>query len=472
MFKKSLIFGLFGFFISLSTIYLTTPEKESASGETGSLSYTDGINGWISFGNILKENVGEAFSSRDELFLSMFMFKIMEPIRLANKPEIIIAEENQSIFWTNGAEKPGTKYTGWNGKKNQNFLIKDSLSIVKIDMISNSGKLDGYLYLIIKNKPNPKEFSNRGWQYYGHVLTTSNTIRGYVDNRNSSGIKKYFEKVTKKDDIVNFSILAQDKTVIWDISTSNIGKKMQSGWTEQENGKSKDNKFYFSLPVISQERNIADIHFLVNEPAKKGASFIRNFMLKLKWIFKIQNLMIAFISFIILSVAGNILSKTVVATISKGEFAKSGPGLQNKIGVLKEEIERLETTKANVMEDVAKKQKEQKDLEKEIETLKTKKVTMPSKAELETVAAAATAAKTAEKPMTKEEKEKSEEDLLFDKLLGGSSKTSAKKKEELELTQRIVAKRREEIALSGTIESRRKELMKLEQQIDKFKKQK
>ena len=51
--------------------------------------------------------------------------------------------------------------------------------------------------------------------------------------------------------------------------------------------------------------------------------------------------------------------------------------------LLKEEIEKLESTKANVMEEVAKKQKIQKDLEKEIELLKTKKVTMPAKAEVE-----------------------------------------------------------------------------------------
>jgi hypothetical protein len=467
MFKKGLIFGFLGFLISLVTIYVIVPEKESTSQEVSPLSYTDGINGWISFGNILKENVSEAFLSKDELFLSMFMFKIMDPIRLPNKPEIIITEQNQSIFWTNGVEKTGTKYTGWKGEKNQNFFIKDTLSIVKIDFTSNSGRVNGYLYLILKNKPNPKEFSNRGWQYYGHVLTTSNTIRGYVNNRNSSEINKYFDKVTKKEDIVNFAILAGDKTVIWDINKSNIGKKMQGGWTEQESGKSRDNKFYFSLPVKSQERNIADAHLLINEPAKKQGSLIQNVMLKLKWIFKIQHLMIAFISFIILTIAGNVLSKTgPVARVSKGEFAKSGPGLENKVQSLKEEIEQLETTKADVMEVVAKKQKEQKDLETEIESLKTKKVTMPSQAEVET-------AETAEKALTKEEKEKSEEDLLFDKLLGGSNKKkSAKKKEELELTQRIVAKRREEIALSGTIETRRKELMKLEQQIEKLKKEK
>ena len=179
MFKNALIFGLLGFVLSLGTIYVNMPEKESIPEGFSSFKYEDGINGWISFGNILKENIGEAFISKDELFVSMFMWKTMEPIRLSNKPEIIVAEENNSIFWTNGPEKPGTKYTGWQGKANdKGFLIRDSLSIVKIDIASNNRKTAGYLYLVIQNKPNPKEFSNTGWQYYGHVLASSNTIRG------------------------------------------------------------------------------------------------------------------------------------------------------------------------------------------------------------------------------------------------------------------------------------------------------
>ncbi|MBN1695518.1 hypothetical protein JW879_08980 [candidate division WOR-3 bacterium] len=466
MFKNALIFGLLGFVISLGTIYVTTPEKESNSQEFSSLRYEDGINGWISFGNILKENIGEALISKDELFISMFMWKTMEPIRLSNKPEIIITEENQSIFWTNGGGKPGTKYTGWQEKANsKGFLIKDSVSIVKTDITSNNGKAAGYLYLVIQNKPNPKEFSNEGWQYYGHVLASSNTMRGYVDDKNISGIKSYFDRVTKKADILNLTILATDKTVVWDTDNSNIGKKMQEGWIAQEKGRKKEDRFYFSMPVKYQERDLADIHFLIKLPVKKGVSFISNLINKLKNLFKPRYLMISAISFIILFLTVSVLIKPVSAEkMPKGAFAKSGPGLQNKIQQLKEEIEQLETTKANVMEEVAKKQKTQKDLEKEIEALKTKKVTMPTEAELETPATAA-------KAQTKEEKEKTEEELLFDKLLGTDSKTSAKKKEELELTQRIVAKRREEIALSGKIESRRKELLKLEQDIQKLQNQ-
>lgn len=466
MFKNALIFGLLGFAISLGTIYIAVPEKGSSSEGFSSLSYEDGINGWISFGNILKENIGEAFISKDELFVSMFMWKTMEPIRLSNKPEIIVAEENQLIFWTNGTEKPGTKYTGWQAKGNKKgFLIKDKVSIVKIDVTSNDGKIAGYIYLVIQNEPNPKEFSNVGWQYYGHVLANSNTIRGYVDEKNRSGIKSYIDRVTKKADILNLTILAKDNTVVWDTDNSTIGKKMQEGWISQERGRKKEDRYYFSMPVKYQERDLADIHFLIKLPVKKGVSFIKNLTLKIKNLFKPKYLMISVISFVILMLTGTVLSKPVSGEkMSKGGFAKSSPGLQNKIQQLKEEIEQLETTKANVMEEVAKKQKTQKDLEKEIEALKTKKVTMPTEAEMKTAAAATTAETTAA------EEEKSEEELLFDKLLGGSSKTSAKKKEELELTQRIVAKRREEIALSGKIEARRKELLKLEQDIQKMQK--
>jgi hypothetical protein len=461
MFKNALIFGLLGFIISLGTIYLTVPITESTSEGLSSTTYTDGINGWISFGNILKENIGEAFLSKDELFLSMFMFKIMEPIRLSNKPEIIITENNQSIFWTNGSKNPGTKYTGWQEKANdRGFLIRDSLSIVKIDITSNNSSVAGNLYLIVTNKPNPKEFSNMGWQYYGHVLSTSNTMRGYIDDKNRSGIKGYIDKVTKKEDILNLTILAGDKTVVWDTDNSKIGKKMQDGWIEEEKNRKKEDRFYFSMPVRYQERDLADIHFLIKLPEKKGVSFIKNFTLKLKNLFKPRYLMTSVVSFIVLFLAVSVLSKPVAGgKIKKGAFAKSAPGLQNKIQLLKEEIEKLETTKADVMEEVAKKQKTQKDLEKEIELLKTKKVTMPTEAEIATAETA--------KAKAKAEKEKSEEELLFDKLLGKSSKTSAQKKEELELTQRIVAKRREEIALSGKIEARRKELLKLEQDIQK-----
>ncbi len=464
MFKNALIFGLLGFIIPLGTIYVTIPEEELTSQESSSLSYTDGINGWISFGNILAQNINEAFAMEDDFFISMFFRKTMEDINLSNKPEIIITEKNGTIFWTNGTKRAGTEYAGWNEQKdNKNFFIKDFQSTVKIDITSSNKEINGYLYLIIQNEPNPKEFSNTGWQYYGHVLASSNDIRSFVDERSSSGIKDYFNKVTKKESIFNLTILSEDKTVIWDINNSNIGKKMEGGWIEEEKGKNKSDRFYFSLPVKYQERDIADIYFLAKVPVAKGASSIGNLTMKIKEILKIKHLMVPAVSFVIFAFLGSILSKPARGSRVKAESLEGGsPEFQNKIQLLKEEIKQLETTKENVMEEVAKKQKEQKDLEKEIELLKTKKITMPSKAELEIAEAVTTVE-------TKEEEERSEEDLLFDKLLGESSKKGAKKKEELELTQRIVAKRREEITLSGKVETRRKELMKLEQQIEKLK---
>jgi hypothetical protein len=286
-------------------------------------------------------------------------------------------------------------------------------------------------------------------------------MRGYVDDRSRSGIKDYFTRVTKKEGILNLTILSPDKTVIWDMNDSNIGKKMQTGWVTEEKGKNKDDRFYFSLPVKYQERDIADMHFLTKIPVAKGASSIGNLTGKLKEILKGKNLIVSIISFVILALLGSILTKSATAgttVVKESSVAGGSPELQSKVKTLKEEIERLEATKESVIEVVANKQKEQKNLEKEIESLATKKLTMPSQTEELEIAETKAPAKD----------ERSEEDILFDKLLGGSTKKTAKKKEELELTQRIVAKRREEIDLSGKIETRRKELLKLEQDIKKL----
>lgn len=463
MLKKGLIFGLIGFVISFVTVFAVLPEQESNSEEVSPLKYNDGINGWISFGNILAENIREAYEMRDDFYISMFVEKVIEEINLSNKPELIITEENKTIFWTNGSENTGTKYTGFE-ENNRNFLIKDSQSIIEVEITSNNEELTGYLYLIIQNEPNPKEFFNMGWQYYGYVLATSNTLRDYVNNRNSSGIRSYIDKVTKKQDLNNLTILSDDNTVIWDRNSSNIGKKMQNGWMEEEKGKKKDDRFYFSQPVTYQGSNIADVHILTKVPVKRQSSFVASFMGRLTGLFKFKYLMIYVISFVVLYFTGNTLSRAgPAAKMSKASFKKSSPGLQNKIQQLKEEVEKLESTKDEVMEEVAKKQKVKKDLENEIEQLKTQKESIPAEA--------AVATEVKEGEAVKEE-EKSEEELLFDNLLGNGGKGSAQKKEELELTQRIVAKRREEIALSGKIETRRKELMKLEENIEKLKNQK
>ncbi len=458
MFKKGFIFGLLGFFVSLITISLTSTDKKSTPEGSASFTYKDGINGWISFGNILEESISQAFLSKDDLFVSMFMWKTMEPIHIPNKPEIIITDENNSIFWTNGTKQKGTTYTGWKQDgKDQNVLNSESLSIVKIDIISNDRRIGGYLYLEIENKPNPKDFIVAGWQYYGSVFSSSNDIRSYVANEDRLGIKNFVDKVTKKEDIIDLTILAKNNIAIWDTDNAKIGKKLQNGgWVNQEKDKNESDRFYFSIPVKYQERELADIHFLIKLPSPKGNTYLSGIIGKINNLFKVKSLMPSVIAFLIFFFVGGVLSKgsgggtTVVKKVS----AKGTPELENKIQQLKEEIEQLEVTKADVMETVAKKQKIQKDLSMEIEALEKKKESIPAEA------AAGMG------PLAGEEE--SEESLLFDDLLGEKSKTIAQKKEELELTQRIVAKRREEIDLSGKIESRRRELLDLEQKIEKL----
>jgi hypothetical protein len=462
MFKKALFLGIIGFLVSLIAIYLNVPEPEISSANSGSLSYEDGIDGWISFGNILAQNINEAFAMKDNFFVSMFVKKATEETNLSNQPEVIITEEDKTIFWTNGTGREGTKYRGLQNTNNKKYAIRDSVSIIETEIISNNKELTGYLYLAIQNKPNVKEFTEKGWQFYGHVLSTSNDIRGYVDDRDNAGIKNYIDRVTKKEDIINLTILGLDRTVVWNINNSNIG------WIEQERGKESEDKFYFSQPINYQGRELANIHFLIKLPEKRSIAS-SGLVMKLKEIFKFKNLTIPIVSFVILFLTGSVLIKSAPAgKAPKGVSGKSSPELQNKIQVLKEEIENLERTKADVMEEVAKKQKVHKDLEEEIKNLTEQKENIS--AEVETATAAAAATPTPEEVTgVSEKEEKSEEDLLFDRLLGEDSKSDTKKKEELELTQRIVAKRREEIALSGKIEARRKELLKLEQDIEKFK---
>jgi hypothetical protein len=456
MFKKGLIFGLLGFFISLVSVNSTSTDKNVATLEAGSLRYEDGINGWISFGTILEESINEAFLNEDDFFVSMFMWKTME--RLPEKPEIIVTGKDNLIFWTSGSAGKGTEYTGWPQRENnKDFLIGESLSKIKINIFSDKTTIAGYLFLEIQNKPDPKEFDIMGWKNYGAVISSSNTIRSNISERNVAGIKSFVDKVTKRDDILKLTILSGNETVIWDINNADIGKKIQGGgWINQEKDKNEPDRFYLSFPVEYEERKIADIHFLVKLPIGKGPSFFAKIIFKFKNLLKPAYLKVSLISFLIFFILGGVLSKAAPVAGGKIVKAKGIPGLENKIQALKEEIENLETTKAEVMEEVAKKQKVQKDLENEIELLSKKKETVSTEATFETE--------------TEEiEEEKTEESLLFDDLLGEKGKTNAKKKEELEITQRIVAKRREEIDLSGKVESRRKELLELERKIENLK---
>jgi len=499
MFKKGFIFGLLGFLVSLLVIHLTSAEK-SSSQEFVSFSYADGVDGWVSFGNILEENFRDPFLNKDPIFVEMFMFKIMNPINIPNKPEITITENNNSIFWTNGPNRKGTIYGEWKGKEeNGNVFVSDSTSIVRIGIISENRRVAGYLYLKVKNRPNPKDFAINGWKYYGSMLAASNTLRGDIAINNRSGIRDYINKVTIKDKFIHLTILGNDNILIWDKDdNSAVGKRLQNGgWISQESNKNEPYKFYYTSSVRQQDTKIADIYFLVNLPFSGKGGFISSLLAKAKISLTPKHLIPSLIAFFVFFLAGAVLSKGAGSQTTTVRRSTQGtPGLENQIEQLKEEINRLEETKADVTETVAKEQKTQKDLEKEIALLEEKK------GNVSTGATADVTEEVAEKQKMKEDLEKeiellkqkkeniseeleagkkaaatagataedeSEEELLFNNLLGESSKTSAQKKEEIELTQRIVAKRREEIDLSGKIESRRKELLNLQQKIEKLK---
>jgi hypothetical protein len=503
MFKKGIIFGLLGFIVSLILISSTTDDKNTLAPGSAALSFEEGIGGWVSLGNILQENFKTPFLTDDAIFIDIFMLKVMNPIKIPNKPALIITDRNNSIFWTTTARGVGTEYSDWKGTdRNGGLYNADSISIIRIKILSENRSVAGYLYLEVKNKPNPKDFAINGWKYYSSVLSASNTIRNYVANNNRSDLNNYINKVTRKEKIIHFTILGNDNTIIWDIDNSQIGKKLQDdGWVNQENNGNNSAELYYTSSIRQQDTKIGDVHLLVDMSSSGKAGFISSLTAKVKGLFKPSGLLPSAIAFFVFFLAGIVLARgggSQGATVKKVS-TKGTPELENKIQQLKEEINRLEETKDDVTEDVAKKQKTQKDLEKEIkrmeeakesvatvsaedlteevaekqkikeefekeiESLKQEKENIAKEIEASKEAAVAAAAEASTK------KDESEEDLLFDNLLGGSDKTSAQKKEELELTQRIVAKRREEIELSTKIESRRKELRELEQKIEKLK---
>ena len=360
MFKKGFIFGLLGFLVSLLVIHLTSDDKKISSGGFSSLSYADGMDGWVSFGNILEENFRDALLNEDPIFIEMFILKVMNPINLPNKPEIIITEDNNTIFWTDGNQKKGTLYEEWEGRDdNGNVLVSDSISIVRIRIFSSSRRIAGYLYLEIKNRPNPKDFAINGWQYYGSVLAASNTIRGNVAISNRSGIRDYINKVTVKDKIIHLTILGNDNKLIWDKDdNSAVGKTLENGgWINQEKNKNEISRFYYEKSVMQQERRIANIHFLVEIPSSEKAGFVSSLMAKAKNILIPKNLIPSLIAFFVLFFAGITLSKGAATQSTTPRRSSAGSsGLQNQIEQLKEDINNLEETKADITEEVAKEQ--------------------------------------------------------------------------------------------------------------------
>lgn len=470
MFKRGLIFGLLGFLITLGTIYFTSPDKDAFSQRFGTLTYKDGINGWKSLGRVITLNINEALFNEDYLFVSMFMMKTME--RISGKPDIVITKEDNSVFWSNIGQKSGTKYKGWDPKETQvNYYTKDSLSKIKLQVNLNE-KVAGYLYLILKIEPNPKSFALVGWKNYGSVLAYSNRIREDIAVKNQSGIKEFINSVTEKSNFIHLTALDAEKKVIWDMENEKTDKMAEETWIEREEDKNKPDRFYFSFPIDYQGKEVGQIHFLVDLPARKATSSLQNKIIAtLKNLFIPQNLMLPGISFLIFFLAGSLLGKSSSkVTVSKETTEKEGLSpeeidrLETQRDYLKEEIKELEKEDEKVTEEIARKQKMKKDLESEIELLEEKKETALAEAEQE-------ARELEEESEEIQEEEQPEEVLLFEDLLGEKSKEKAEKKEELELTQRIVAKRREEIALSGKVEAKRKELMELEKKIGKLKEQ-
>lgn len=443
MIKKGLIFGLLGFLISFASLLFFTGPGTTEEGKK--LSETDYLRGWYGFTKTIETALEEPVSMNDELFVSILMDEISQDIE--NLPEINITNSDYSILWSTNSENIGKRYRGWKISSNKiSFNRKQSTINVGMPIIAGN-ELVGYLYIEFKGNIKENETIVRGWKSYQQILAFS--LKEEVQSDNSGAIDVFISD-EQKDDLERGLVLGEDREILWSTDKNNTGKTYNGSWIEKASSKKDDysgGSAYISQKVTMENEEVGDIHFLVNLPSrKKSASFIPEELLKM------ENLMYPIASFILLFIIGGFLSrsKTVVkeeeGLLESQLTVEEKEELEEEVEELEEEKNRLSSDKEKLVSEIAKKQKEKKDLENEIEALKTTREEVEERVE-----------------------EKTEEEVLFNNLMDEGSGESEKSKEELELTQRIVAKRREEISLSARIEAKRKELIELERKIDEAK---
>jgi len=447
--RRGLIFGIMGFLISFLSIFFyvgpASREKEIAEPIL-----EDAINGWASLGEVLSFKLEEPVSLNDEIFISILMEELIGDI--SNQPRITITSDNHKILWDTESKAIGEKYKGWRLSENEKgYNITDSITIVGTPINAGNENV-GFVYIKFKNKSSLKDISYAGWENYASVLSFA--IREDIPSKNISKISKIIKKTSRRDDLLQLTVLPLDKTILWDKDETLIGKDYVKGWIDKAKvNKNIEEEAYLYMPIDFQERKVGEIHLLISLPTVKRTgkekALFGIFPLEL---FKVNKLIYPIMSFVLLFLLGKFIPKGSSVSARGG----TGVGLlvrkksvaQAKIDGFRRDMEKLKDEREKLVSEIAKKQKIRKDLENEIGSLQEAKEFMPEEMAEGTVAT-----------------EGEEEKLLFDNLFKEES-TPDRSREELELTQRIVAKRREEIALSSRVEAKRKEVIELQRQID------
>lgn len=448
--KKRVFFGIIGFLISFFSLFFYIGPVTSSK-DAKEITYEDAINGWLSFGDILSLKLSEPVSLNDEIFVSILMEEFITNI--SEEPRITITRNNHIILWDTVPGNIRKKYTGWKISSNeQEYEVTDSISLVGTP-IKVEGVKVGYVYIRFGNISAPQDILHAGWKNYASILSYS--IREEISSKNISKISKTIKKTSERDYLKELTVLALDKTILFDMDKTQIGKDFIKGWIDKsKTDKESLGNSYIYIPVDFQGKKTGEIHFLIASPtisttAKEKAIF-GIFPLSL---FKINNIIYPIIFFILLFIIGGFLGGAGIAAPSQRVVSKASlRKFEAELDELKKGMEKLRIDREKLVSEIAEKQKEKKDLESEVGTLleaKEEKEYLPEEmAEGTTV--------------TKVEEEK----LLFEKLFEDEDTRPEKGKEELELTQRIVSKRREEISISARVEAKRKELIELQRNID------
>jgi hypothetical protein len=443
---KRIIFGILGFLISFLTLFFFIGPAQSKA--VRELSYEDAISGWLSLGQVLSLRLSEPVSLNDDIFISILMEEFIA--NLTNKPRISVTNNNHTILWDTKSGNMMKKYQDSEiSSDEQEYIVTDSNSVISTP-IKEGGRNVGYVYIRFRNTSSQEDVLYSGWKNYSAIL--GYTIREDISSKNTSNISRTVRSTSKTDALSEFTILALDKTILFDLESKDIGKNYINGWIDEAQANRENiSETYVNTPVDFQGEKTGEIHLFI--PKVAGGANIKSISIFPIELFRIRNIIYPIISFILFFIIGGFVAKPStlpgVKKITKVSIQKRSA----KLDELERDMERLRLEREKLVSDIAERQKEKKELESEIETVAK---AHESKEYLPEETAEGTASTT----------ETTEEKLLFEKLFEDEGTPAEKSKEEIDLTQRIVAKRREEIAITAKVEARRKELIELQKNID------
>ena len=287
--KRGLFFGIIGFIITFICVFFYIGPVSTGE-EVVELTFEESINGWASLAEILAYKLGEPVSLNDEIFVSILLEEFIEDI--SNTKRITITRTDYTILWDTRWARIGREYNGWRINADEGeYLSTDSVSIVGSPIKIESEDV-GFLYIKFENNPPQKTVFLSGWKNYSSILSYS--IREEINSKDIPKISNIIKRTSKKDDILQFTVLSLDKTILWDIDNSLIRKDYIEGWIDE--ARDNEGKSYIYSAVNFQGKKIGEIHLLVSSLSERTVVSEKAILGEL---FKIKNLLFPITAFIL-----------------------------------------------------------------------------------------------------------------------------------------------------------------------------